>query len=201
LLQNPAILALIFPATRGSVSLLVNGFESPQNKENRMALNIAKELAAMERMTPSQLQGKYAEVFGEQARSRNKRWLVKRIAWRLQANEEGDLSERARRRAFELANDADLRVTAPRAPKTSPDGLQRTKTMPARFSAGTRLPMPGTVITREYKGRVLQVKVLPIGFEYEGEVFKSLSAVTTAITGARWNGYHFFGLKKPGGGQ
>jgi hypothetical protein len=183
------------------VSVVVNPFQSPENKENHVTLNIPKELAAMERMTPSELQGKYAEVFGETARSRNKRWLVKRIAWRLQANEEGDLSERARRRAMELANDADLRVTAPRASKTSPVAPERTKTVPVHFSGNARLPMPGTMLTREYKGQVLQVKVLPNGFEYEGDLYKSLSAVTTAITGARWNGYHFFGLRKPGGAQ
>jgi len=165
-----------------------------------MALNIAKELAVMERMTPRELQEKYAQVFGEQPRSRNRQWLVKRIAWRLQANEEGDLSERARRRAMELANDADLRGTAPRKPKTG-DGGGPTKTVAARFSGDTRLPLPGTMLTREYKGRVLHVQVLADGFEYEGEVYKSLTAVAKAITGARWNGYHFFGLRKPGGAR
>jgi hypothetical protein len=61
-----------------------------------------------------------AKVFGYQPRSRNQEWLLKRIAWGLQANQEGDLSERARRRAEELANDADLRLTAPRLPRRSP---------------------------------------------------------------------------------
>lgn len=164
-----------------------------------MARSIAEELAAMERMTPSELHAKYAEVFGEQARSRNKRWLAKRIAWRLQANQEGDLSERARRRAEELANDAELRRTAPRLPKGSPDRQDRTVTVAARFSGPARLPPAGTVLRRQYKGRVLQVTVLPAGFEYEGEVYKSLSAVAKAITGSHWNGYHFFGLSKPGG--
>jgi len=165
-----------------------------------MALNLAKELAIMERMTPRELQEKYAQVFGEQPRSRNRQWLVKRIAWRLQANEEGDLSERARRRAMELANDADLRVTAPRQPKNG-DGAGHTKTVRTRVSASTRLPLPGTVLTREYKGRLLQVKVLTDGFEYEGEIYRSLTAVAEAITGSRWNGCHFFGLRKPGGAR
>lgn len=166
-----------------------------------MNVNVEKELAALRRMSVGQLRERYAEVFGEQARSRNKQWLVKRIAWRLQANEEGDLSERAKRRAEELANDADLRRTAPRLPKGSPDGQDRTVTLAARFSGPARLPPAGTVLRREYKGRVLQVTVLPDGFEYEGQLYKSLSAVTKAITGAHWNGYHFFGLSKPGGTQ
>jgi len=165
-----------------------------------MALNITREVARMQRMTPKELLEKYGEVFGERPRSRNKQWLIKRIAWRLQADEEGDLSERARRRAMELANDADLRVSAPRKPKvTSTDGP--TKTVPARFRSDARLPVPGAVITRQYKGELLQVKVLPGGFEYEGEVYKSLSAVAKAITGTHWNGYHFFGLRKEGNKQ
>ena len=160
-----------------------------------MALNITREVAAMQRMTPKELQEKYADVFGEQPRSRNKQWLVKRIAWRMQANEEGDLSERARRRAMELANDADLRVTAPRRPKSG-DG-EPAKTV--RLRTDRRLPMPGAIITREYKGEMVQVKVLPRGFEYEGEVYTSLSAVAKVVTGTHWNGYHFFGLRKKGG--
>src|SRR4051812_33933548 len=77
------------------------------------AMNVAKELAALEQMTGGQLRAKYAEIFGEESRSGHKEWLVKRIAWRIQANAEGGLSERAKRRAQELANDADLRLKAP----------------------------------------------------------------------------------------
>ena len=57
-----------------------------------------------------------------------------------------------------------------------------------------RLPMPGTVLTREYRGQRLRVTVLASGFEYEGRVFRSLSAVARDVTGATWNGYLFFGL-------
>ncbi len=57
-----------------------------------------------------------------------------------------------------------------------------------------RLPVPGTVITRTYKGRTLQVKVVTDGFEYEGERFKSLSGLAKKITGSHCNGYQFFGL-------
>ena len=75
------------------------------------------EVAMMESMSISELRSKYIEVFNEATGSRNKPWLVKRIAWRIQANAEGGLSERARRRAKELADDAELRLTAPRPSK------------------------------------------------------------------------------------
>lgn len=76
-------------------------------------MTIGQQIAGLERMTVGQLQAKYAEVFGEPARSGNRQWLFRRVAWRIQAMAEGDLSERARERARELARDADLRVRPP----------------------------------------------------------------------------------------
>ena len=61
-----------------------------------------------------------------------------------------------------------------------------------------RLPEPGTVITRLYKGRLLEVRVLADGFAHDAERFASLSAVAKHITGSHCNGYHFFGLSKRG---
>jgi DUF2924 family protein len=68
----------------------------------------------------ARLRARYAEVFGEPTNARHKQWLVKRIIWRLQSLAEGDLTERARRRASELANDADLRRKAPKSPAPPP---------------------------------------------------------------------------------
>src|SRR6476619_2697730 len=83
-------------------------------------MNVDQELAALPRLSVADLRCRYAQVFGETTRVGNKAWLVKRIAWRLQALAEGDLSERARRRAGELANDADLRLSPPRPRATVP---------------------------------------------------------------------------------
>ena len=85
-------------------------------------MNVGKEVAAMRSMTVAELRGKYAEVFGEQTRCRHKEYMVRRIAWRLQANEEGDLSECARKRAMELAANSDVRMTAPRRKSAAPTG-------------------------------------------------------------------------------
>jgi hypothetical protein len=161
-----------------------------------MEMNVGREVAALQRMTVKQLRTRYAEVFGEDTNGHNKAWLVKRIAWRLQALAEGGLSERARQRAAELANDADLRLSPPKA---DPAPAERTKTVALRVKGDNRLPLPGTVITRKYKGETLHVKVLPHGFEFEGEVYKSLSAVAKAITGQHCNGYYFFRLGKEEG--
>jgi hypothetical protein len=165
-----------------------------------MEINVTKELAALQRMSVSQLRERYAEVFGEATATGNRTWLIRRVAWRIQANAEGDLSERARQRAAELARDADLRITAPKEEPTSvlpmTRGGTRTGTPPAKTD--DRLPPPGTVLTRKYKGDTVQVKVLAQGFEYDGEVYGSLSAVAKVVTGSHCNGFLFFGLTKGG---
>src|SRR5690606_29480491 len=104
----------------------------------------------------------------------NRKWLIRRIVWRMQSLEGGGLSERARQRADELANTSDLRVTAPRAPQPSTNAPERTTTAVCRIEGNSRLPLPGTLITRQYKGRLIQVKVVVDGFEFEGNLYKSL---------------------------
>lgn len=163
-----------------------------------MALNVGMEVSALRRMTIKQLQERYAEVFGDETRTGNKAWLVKRIAWRLQAIAEGGLSQRARQRAAELANEGDIRMTPPKAKPALTPANGRTVTTTVRFSDDNRLPLPGTVLLREYKGATLQVRVLENGFDYEGEIYRSLSAVAKAITGSHTNGFHFFRLQKGG---
>lgn len=154
--------------------------------------NLNAELATLRRMTVGWLREKYGELFGEVSRSGNRRYLLRKIAWRLQALREGGLSERARRRAMELADDADIRTRPPA-------GIADTSEGKTNVSAKKRLPPSGAVITREYKGRKMVVTVLGNGFEYDGNVYRSLTAVAEKVTGTHWNGYHFFGLTKGGG--
>jgi len=163
-----------------------------------MTDDLHKAVDELQNMTAGELRQRYAEVFGEATRSGNRRWLVRRIAWRLQAQAEGGLSERARKRAAELARDADIRLRPPEwVNMDSPPGDLRTVSGRLCANRDDRLPAPGTVLTRRYKKRDHQVMVLPGGFEYAGRAFRSLSAVAHAITGSHWNGYHFFGLTKP----
>jgi len=77
------------------------------------SVELQGELALLRIMNTGELRAKYLEVFGEASPSRHKERLVRRIAWKIQALAEGDLSERARRRAEEIANDADLRIRVP----------------------------------------------------------------------------------------
>jgi hypothetical protein len=173
---------------------VVNGFRDLERSKN-VQLNIAKEVAVLRRMTTKQLRARYAEVFGELTQANNKAWLVKRIAWRLQVQAEGDLSERARRRAAELASEADLRLSPPKIAVVATPA-ERTTTEVFRANRDGRLPPPGSVITRVYKGETLQVKALANEFEFEGQVYRSLSAVAKAISGQHCNGMAFFRLSE-----
>lgn len=157
-------------------------------------LNVAQEVAALRQMTTGELVRKYTEVFGEECRSRHKRYLFRRIAWRLQANAEGGLSERARQRAAELANDAEVRVTPPREKRTAFVYDSTAVTNPTTDGRDSRLPPPGHWIERTYKGRTICVLVVADGFEYEGQRYKSLSAIAKVVTGSHVNGFQFFRL-------
>ena len=155
--------------------------------------NVEPAVAALERLTVTELRQRYAEVFGEPTRTGHKTWLIKRIVWRLQALAEGGLSERARRRAAELANDADLRLLPPRL-----SGAGESSDLSASEKPDDRLPPPGNILTRPYKGRIVRVRILTEGFEFEGTIYPSLSAVAKVITGSHCNGFHFFRLNTQG---
>src|SRR3954466_13433445 len=132
--------------------------------------NVAQQLAALSGMGVTQLRARYLEVFGEPSRSGNKAYLFKKLAWRIQSLAEGGLSERAKRQAEELARDADLRTTVPRPPKESVGAAARTVVMKApSYDGRDRLPIPGTVLTRTYRGQYMAVTVLANDqFEYAG---------------------------------
>jgi hypothetical protein len=161
-------------------------------------VDVRAEVEALARMTPAQLRARHLELFGEPTRTGNRQYLVKRLAWRVQSLAEGGLSDRAKRRAEELARDADLRTTLPKPPKAATgEGPTVTVRLPVKAAdtGHDRLPGPGTVLTRTYRGTRVTVTVLKDGFEHEGERYRSLSAVARKVTGTQWNGHVFFGLK------
>ena len=158
-----------------------------QENMDKTTIRSIEELASLK--IPA-LKIRYRELFGEESKSSNKRFLFRRIAFRLQANAEVDLSERARRR---IADDRDLRVRAPKEFVAQP-----ACDFPLIGRAGPpkdyRLPGPGTLLTRRLGDRQIVVKVLNDGFEYESRRYRSLSAIAREVTGTRWNGLLFFGL-------
>lgn len=157
---------------------------------------IAAQVVALQRMTVAELRVQYLELYGEETKSRNKTWLFRACAWRLQEIAFGGLSERAKQRAKEIVRESDVR---PRRPDVVPP-LPGTNAKVIAFEPEpvSNDPVPGTVITREYKGHEIRVRVLDEGYEYGGQPYRSLSAVAKAVTGSHWNGRAFFGLKKGG---
>ena len=164
--------------------------------------DIATQLAALDDMTTGELADLYRELHGQPCRTRHRAYLTRKNAWRIQANAEGDLSERARRRAAELAVDADVRVMAPKTMICPPQtGASATVTRPAPKGPARpidpRIPPTGTALVREYKGRTIRAVVLEDGqgFECDGERFRTLSALTKKVTGSHMNGFRFFRLR------
>ena len=156
---------------------------------NAMGNEIERRIRELKDLTVGQLRARYEALTGEGSRSSNRRYLIRRIAWRIQAEQEGGLSERALRRAEELADVEGLRLSAPRTRGAAGNVGSKTHATRRRgtFAAGT-------VFVRRYKDRVIEVTVAEDGFRCNGDVYTSLSAVARAVTGSRWSGRVFFGL-------
>jgi hypothetical protein len=105
--------------------------------------------------------------------------LFRTLAYRLQADQLGDL-------------DADTRRVLNRLDVSTADGFDRLVTELNRSGSVLR---SGTLLTREWDGHLHRVMVLADGFGWNGKTYKSLSKVACAITGSRWNGPRFFGLR------
>ena len=155
-------------------------------------MDMHAQIEELGRMRVGELRARYEEVFGEKTTTAHKQHLVRRIAWRLQVLAEGDLSERAHRRALKIADDRDLRVNVPASVMQLGRGAAKRKPI----QPDPRRPLPGSVLSRAFRGQNIEVKVLEEGFHYQGQQYGSLSAVARAATGTRWNGLVFFGLGK-----
>ena len=163
---------------------------------------VLMEIEHLRRATLDDLRSRFRELFDEPTRCRHREHLFRRIAWRLQALAEGDLTERALTRARQIDRDADLRKVAPRDfLRIDGEPVQTTPSSRNGRPADSRLPLPGVVLNRKWKGRTILVEVLADGFRYENRHYSSLSAIAVAITGTRWNGLAFFGLTRPATGK
>lgn len=140
-------------------------------------------------MTVAELRVEWERLYGEPTRSRNRDYLWRRLAWKVQELAHGGLSSPAKARLDAIAPDPFTRAPTPRrgGPCPAPTPIRR---------RNTGVPSPGTVLIRVYHGRELRLLVLDDGFEYEGQRFGSLSEAARHVTGSRWNGRLFWGLTK-----
>jgi Protein of unknown function (DUF2924) len=145
----------------------------------------------LSRLNVAALRIKYREVFGADVKVLHKQFLIRRIAWQLQARVQGELSERARLRIAEIPDEAELNGSA-KAVVGPGSPFRATRLTDA--ARDPRLPPAGTLLRRRYQGREIVVKVLPDAFECDSKRYQSLSALARELTGTRWNGLVFFGL-------
>jgi hypothetical protein len=134
----------------------------------------------------------HRDLFGFDISSGNSELARRRIAWRIQAEKEGGLPESARQHAMAIAEEASMRIHLRRGNSE----LAHATVTGLVSDYDSRLPMPGSVIIKEYQGRTILVRILDAGFEYDSRRFASLSAIAKEITGTKWNGFLFFGLTK-----
>ena len=141
-------------------------------------INVIKQVAALPGMSIGELKKMWRKYHETEPPPFNRAFLVKRLAYQIQELAYGGLSEETEKQLKKLADE-----------EHASQGNKRLAT--EKLLAGTRL-------VRDWKGKEYCCTVLEKGFEYQGRRFKSLSAVANFITGTRWNGFVFFGLKKQG---
>jgi len=153
-----------------------------------------EDLDRLARMQPRELQQLHRKIFGSDSHCSNSEQARRKIGWHIQSEREGALPESARQRALAIAQEASLRIHVRHGQTDS--GLPHATVTGIVSDHDSRLPMPGSVIVKEYGGQTVVVRVLDAGFEYCGRRFASLSAIAKDITGTKWNGFLFFGLAK-----
>ncbi len=142
---------------------------------------IPARLAALKAMPMPDLKAEWRTLFQTEPPQFNRRALENRLAYRIQELAYGGLKPETRRRLEALGDIYDSGNVATRR---------------IRHDAK---PVAGTRLVREYQGVEHTVTVLADGYEWQGRPYRSLSAIARAITGTRWNGLVFFGLKRQGG--
>ena len=151
--------------------------------------SLIAQIMALKNASLADMRAKYQEVCGEVgANSKNRIYLWRKIAYRLQEQAYGGLSEPAQSRLGELIEKYEpVNNKTLRPERTADEKHSRTTKIRDK-----RLPIPGAIIRKNYKGRMLEVRVMEKGFEFEGKPYNTLSAVANAVTGAKWNGFLFF---------
>lgn len=144
------------------------------------------EIMTLKNAPVGELIRRYKELYGEDATGAHRLYLWRKIAYKLQERKYGSLSAKAQDRLKVFIDEYDPINNKALRPDKPVSCLPTTK--------DKWLPIPGTVITKEYKAAKYPVKVLEKGFEYNGKIYKTLSAIAKEITGAHWNGYLFFNL-------
>ncbi len=147
-----------------------------------MSTSVARQVAGLEKLDLKALRGRWKELFGTEPPRYSGKFLRKRLAYRLQELAFGGLSETAHVRMRQILAEGGFDEDGRPAGRK----VKKLKNMPV---AGTRL-------VREWQGQRHEATVVGGGFEFEGRRYKSLSAIARAITGTRWNGPAFFGLRK-----
>ena len=138
---------------------------------------IPARLAALKTTSTAELKQQWRDIFASEPPPFNRRYLESRLAYRIQELAYGGLKPETVRRLEALGEQFDGGNVVTRRIRTD------------------RKPMAGTRLIRDYQGNEQIVTVLQDGFEWQGRPYQSLSAIARAITGTRWNGWVFFGLK------
>ena len=161
------------------------------------ATGLEAELAELERLSLDDLRLRWRNNWGRLAPAHLSRGLLFRVmAYRLQAEAFGDLDRKTVRLLERMANGAAEKLAANGSATPGSDEHAESKVSSARAAYEPLILKPGALLIREWQGRLERVTVVDDGFAWNGATYASLSAVAFAITGTKWNGHRFFGVRR-----
>ncbi len=160
---------------------------------DRQPPDLAARIAQIQAMTTAELRAEWIRLHGAPPRSGNVAWMRKRLIHRVQVAVLGDLSPEAKQRLEYLLQFAPQWIPMGRG--SLANKLTAASAQPPPVD--TRLK-PGMTLVRPYRGKKVVVAVRENGFEHDGMVYGSLSAVAKAVTGSHMSGRAFFGLTSRG---
>ncbi|MDP3041901.1 MAG: DUF2924 domain-containing protein [Candidatus Omnitrophota bacterium] len=144
-----------------------------------MSDKVMAQIMALKELPLAELQMEYEELFpGQKAPSSNKVFLWRKIAYQLQELEYGGLSVEAQGKIQQLVQ----RSNPINNKALRPESMSGNKPKKSDLSRDKRLPISGTVITKEYKGIKPQIKILGVGFKYNSKIYKSFTAIAKEVT-------------------
>jgi hypothetical protein len=159
------------------------------------ATGLEAELADLERLSLDDLRLRWRNNWGRLAPAHLSRGLLFRVmAYRLQAEAFGDLDRKAVGLLERMTNGAAEKLTANGSGTLGSD--VESKISSARAACEPLVLKPGALLIREWQGRLERVTVADHGFAWNGATYASLSAAAFAITGTKWNGHRFFGVRR-----
>ena len=152
-------------------------------------VKVIKQITNLPNLNKTELENMWQRFFDYPPEVNSRQYIISKLAYRIQELAYGSVNSETEKKIKAYAEVIETQEN--KRAKIKSNSMENSTKKSKKYS-----PMVGTKIAKEYRGKLHEVLVVTNGFAYSGEVFRSLSAIALKITGTKWNGLRFFGVKK-----